>query len=807
MLQLNKKWNLYVIHHSHTDVGYTDRQERIEEYHADFIRQAVEILNKIHSGEEKAWKGFKWNCEGFWGVEQFLKFADSKLLERFEYYVKNGDIGISANYLNLTELINFDVLKDEIKKAFEYGESLRIKLDSAMTADINGYSWGYADALLDNGVENLFSCIHTHHGMFPLTKQRPFWWEGQSGNKLLVWIGEHYMFGNELGLIEGQEFSYMIHDESKPQNKKEIEERTRNRILGYLQQLESENYPYDFVPVMVSGVLTDNAPPNGKIMDFINKWDEKNGDVVNIKMVTLSEFFKILRSQRVDIPTYKGDWTDWWADGMGSTPGIVKLFRDAQRKWVLCKTLDPENKFGDKKIMAEVANDLTLYSEHTWGYSASVLEPWDTMTNIVDLRKSAYAINAHEKIYRNFDKIMKSKSEVLVNPDMPLTFKVINSFDHKISDLAKLYIYDWERIGDVEVIEEKSGKVLPSQVDRVARGLEVNVFISLDAKEEKILVIHPLKTIEQTILVSNTPLKGAEGIYDFKSIFDCESLVFSPSRIESPFFRLEYKINEGITSWIDKTDGTELLREDRKYNAFTPIYEVTPVTTNIVEERRRMGRNRNNFHTKRYQGRLINADLISSGNLFLKAKFEYEIKGTKYFALIITAYKDIPRVDISLRINKESVWEPENLYVALPFRISPVQTLWIEKTGCILRPGIDQIPGTNMDFYCIQDGLSYISKQKGLIVATPDVPLIHLGTLEKHEIELCNGNDIQHNDDQLYSWLMNNFWETNFKATTGGFYEFNYHISCSKEFSDPQEAIQSCKMMNTGVQVVRIKKL
>ncbi|MCW1306198.1 MAG: glycosyl hydrolase, partial [Candidatus Parvarchaeota archaeon] len=178
-----------------------------------------------------------------------------------------------------------------------------------------------------------------------------------------------------------------------------------------------------------------------------------------------------------------------------------------------------------------------------------------------------------------------------------------------------------------------------------------------------------------------------------------------------------------------------------------------------------------------------------------------------YFALIITAYKDIPRVDISLRINKESVWEPENLYVALPFRISPVQTLWIEKTGCILRPGIDQIPGTNMDFYCIQDGLSYISKQKGLIVATPDVPLIHLGTLEKHEIELCNGNDIQHNDDQLYSWLMNNFWETNFKATTGGFYEFNYHISCSKEFSDPQEAIQSCKMMNTGVQVVRIKKL
>ncbi|MEM0173438.1 MAG: hypothetical protein QXI16_02910 [Sulfolobaceae archaeon] len=66
------------------------------------------------------------------------------------------------------------------------------------------YSWRYVDVLLENDVENLFR-EYIRHGMFPLTKQRPLWWKEPSGNKLLVWIGEHYIFGDELGLIERQD--------------------------------------------------------------------------------------------------------------------------------------------------------------------------------------------------------------------------------------------------------------------------------------------------------------------------------------------------------------------------------------------------------------------------------------------------------------------------------------------------------------------------------------------------------------------------------------------------------------------------
>ena len=54
-----KMWNVYLIHHSHTDIGYTERQEKIMRYHYDFIRQAIEILDDIHSGKND-W--LRWLC-------------------------------------------------------------------------------------------------------------------------------------------------------------------------------------------------------------------------------------------------------------------------------------------------------------------------------------------------------------------------------------------------------------------------------------------------------------------------------------------------------------------------------------------------------------------------------------------------------------------------------------------------------------------------------------------------------------------------------------------------------------------------
>lgn len=46
-------WEVYVIHHSHTDIGYTERQEKLMCYHYDFICQAIDILDSIHQQGQK----------------------------------------------------------------------------------------------------------------------------------------------------------------------------------------------------------------------------------------------------------------------------------------------------------------------------------------------------------------------------------------------------------------------------------------------------------------------------------------------------------------------------------------------------------------------------------------------------------------------------------------------------------------------------------------------------------------------------------------------------------------------------------
>ncbi len=204
MNSLKRKWKIYVIQHSHTDIGYTQRQEKIEQYQVDFIRQAVAVCNASHSGDRPEWEGFKWTCETFWAVEKFLEQATEEEKEQFVSALRRGDIELSGSYLNMTELIDYELLGVMLAKAGKFAEPLGLQVRSAMTADINGYSWGYSQALADAGIEHLLSCIHTHHGMFALgRKQYPFYWETPKGNRILVWNGEHYMVSGSLNRVTG----------------------------------------------------------------------------------------------------------------------------------------------------------------------------------------------------------------------------------------------------------------------------------------------------------------------------------------------------------------------------------------------------------------------------------------------------------------------------------------------------------------------------------------------------------------------------------------------------------------------------
>lgn len=519
-------------------------------------------------------------------------------------------------------------------------------------------------------------------------------------------------------------------------------------------------------------------------------------------MVTLEQFFHEVETVCDNIPTYKGDWNDWWADGIGSTPAAVKVFCDARRKFDICKKLDPAQTLGSKKFVEQAAENLMLYAEHTWGYSSSVSEPWETLVGDLEKKKDAYAINANTEISRNLDLILAKKGEVSISQDRPQRYKILNPHDMDLNTKVYLHIGFWEYIDGIcydesipiEVVEVKTGEILKSQVKKIARGIQVEVAVNIKAKEEKEVMIR-LDKNQKPYVIKNHAYIGAEGVED---IVQPNQYRVDTACIDTDFYKILLDQKFGIREIIDKKDNCSIIRKNVIYPAFSGIYEVTDMNGDPCECRRRMGRNRKDVSTRRYVSKLKNIQITENGEVYAAVQMDYELEGTKFYSVFLKVYKEMARLEATVRIHKTSVWEPENLYISLPFTAGEEEVKYVDKTGCVIRPGIDQLQGTNKEFYLIQNGIVLDGKDKTLTLAVKDTPLVTFGNLEAHPIELCCGSDENYNQKEIYSWAMNNYWETNFKVDLGGFYEFSYTIATHDKMP-VQKAIDICETDNEGI--------
>lgn len=814
-MKSNRTWDLYVIQHSHTDIGYTERQDKIIRYHYDFIRQAIEILDGIHEQGKKEWEGFVWQCENYWQVENFYEMADEALQKKFERYASTGEIGLSGNYLNMTELVSKPVIEAALDKMEAYGRRLHHPITAGMSADINGMSWGYGEELYRHGVRYFYSCLHSHHGMFPLYRKNiPFYWETPQGNRLLVWNGDHYQLGNEMFLAPHAGGSYMVQDEfTPPLRQYAILDRdaadtehtelsiAAKRLVRYLDNLEEEGYPYDLAPLMVSGAGTDNAPPSKTIAMRLEKLNRFFDGKIRLKMVNLEQFFCEAEKRCADIPVYRGDWTDWWADGVGSTPAEVKLYREAVRKYSLCKELDPKGELGNRELVEKAGKDLMLYAEHTWGFSSSVSEPWESLVSALELKKGAYAVNANTHIAKNLDQLLAAKGEVSIHQGMRQNYRIINPHNEPMYTKACLFVENWEYLEGVrfqssmpiEVIDAKTKERIPSQVKQTARAVQVEIELAMAAREERNVKIRLAEKTYKT--TQNYARIGADGVAD---LLERDGFRRDTDIIETDAFRICMDDVRGIFSVIAKAEGRELIREDAKVGAFCGVYEITDIEEDACQTRRKMGRNRKSAATRRYTGVLKDRRIVEDGELYTAAALDYSLEGTRMYTVFLKVYKHQAKLETMVRIHKESRWEPENLYVVLPFTAGKESAAYVDKMGCIIRPGMDQLPGSCQDFYLIQNGVLWQDGDTGVAVITKDAPLIAMGDLKAHPITLSDGADWRKNQEMMYSWVMNNFWETNFKVNLGGFYEFSYTLLLEKG-KNKEQAFGHMKAENEGL--------
>ncbi len=769
----NKKWNLYIIHHSHTDIGYTDLQENIILNHIHYIKSAVNIVKEGYKNNTIE-KDFKWNCETYYCVEKFLEVATNEEKQDFYEMVRKNNIGLSANYLNFNDLIDKYVITKRTREMVEIFNAQNIPIKSAMFADINGISQGVLDSLLDNGIEFLYTNIHTHHGMYPLYQnQKPFFWESNSGKKLLVFSGEHYNLGNVLGIIYNKDVNFMTENYCGKDNKvKEHLEVLKQNIDNYIQQCVENDYPYDFIPVNISGVFSDNAPPNPQIIKTIYEFNKLYGEQINLEMVTLDELYNKIKD-RVQPTTYKGDLTDWWANGVGSTPYAVKHYKEAERLYHYCRKLD-KNNVSDKQLLREAEDNILLYAEHTWGHSATVTNPYDTFVQNLDFRKNSYASKIHEAVSKNFANIKHSLGDKLRYYDLNGKVKAINISDACGDKVVEFFIEVW-KYDNVKVVDEKTNKEMITQISRHPRGVLISFIDYFSANEEK---IYTYKEADKKLDVVNTRVAyvGSERVRDIINDYDKESYKL-PYQLENEFFKISYEIGKGITSFYNKLEQKEMLKDgDAKF--FTPIYENTDIRTNTYEERRLIGRNIRGLHAKKHIGELTDIKILENGIIFKTVELIFKLEGTFFSSIVIKLYNKLPKIEFKYKIAKTLSTDIESVFLPLTLDLENT-TRYIDKGDTIFRPGIDQIPGTCMEYYITNNGLVYEGDKNSILIQIKDTPLIYMGELKHHPILLCD-NKQENNKRDIYSWIMNNTWETNFKMDLSGITEFCYTLDLIK---------------------------
>lgn len=761
---------VYIIHHSHTDVGYTDLQEQIIYNQVNNIRNVIAMVKNGYA-QNTAEKDFKWNCETYYCVEQFLKTASTTEKADFFHLVKKGNIGISATYLNFNDLVDVRMLDRRTAKMQRLftGEGFPVK--TAMNADINGISMGARDVLIKNGVAFLFTNIHTHHGMYPLYQnQKPYFWESENGSRILVWSGEHYNLGNALGIVFNRNVNYMTESYFGSDRNTSALEALHEKLEESIAEYEQSGYPYDFYITSVSGVFSDNAPANPDIIAVVNAFNERFGEEVTLRMVTLQELYDLIREKTSDAPAYRGSINDWWGNGVGSTPYAVKHYKEGLRISHICDRLEEKTGHCNEALKEAGEESALLYAEHTWGHSATITNPYDTMVTNLDIRKTSYASRTHEAGAMRRSEQCHLLGDILRYYNTSGQVKAVSMSSRKGVFPVEFYV-ETLSLPSVKVTDLKTGQVLGAQLCAHPRGVMVSFLAEFEPGEEKLFSYEEQAAPSQK-LYTRTAWVGAERVRDIVNDYDRESCQL-PYCLENDWFCIRYQIGKGILSFRNKKDKTELLRDGFE-KFFTPIYECTEIRNGIYEERRLLGRNIRGLHAEQHQGTLRDVRILDHGAVFDRIELVFALKGTRHSSIIIKMYRKMPRIEFTYQIAKTLSEDIESVYLPLALNL-PDSALYIHNGGVAMRPGIDQLPGSNMEYYMADDGLLYQKGTEGILVNTFDTPLIYMGQLQHHPILLCDNKE-QNNHRPAYSWIMNNTWETNFRMDLSGCGEFCYAL-------------------------------
>jgi alpha-mannosidase len=720
-----RPWEVHVLHHTHLDIGYTHVQSEVEAMQWRHLEQAVELARATADYDDDA--RFRWNPEGLWAVESYLAQAPPEAAARLIDAVKQGAIGLDALYGNeLTGLCRPEELFQLTAPALRMAAAYGLTIDSAMISDVPGVTWGLVPVLADAGVKYLSLAPNRGHRIgYALSTwgDKPFYWQSPSGeHKVLTWMaGKGYSWFH--GAWRGQDTFEYDDVETALDGEK---------VLDYLEALDREDYPYDLVQLRYN-VGSDNGPPDPGLSDFVRDWNERH-EIPHLVITTTSRMCRALEERYgPDLPVVRGDFTPYWEDGAASSARETALNRRAAERLVQAGTLwallDPPG-YPHHDFEAAWRNVL-LYDEHTWGSWNSISEPDSEFTLQQWAVKRGFA-EAADRLSQ--DLLERAGAPLAGAADAVTDVIVINTCSWIRSDLVEVPA-GWNVAG--ERVVDAFGNVMPSQ--RLRSG--ALAFLALD--------VPPQGAVRFTI---------GPGRPDLSS-----DVVANGQRLTNGLLTVEVD---------DATGAVRSLRH-------------RAVPANLVDAEAGFGLNAYLYVAGRRPSSPqtngpVRIEVIEHGPLVGSLRIESEAPGCNGLWRELRVVAGQNHLDIVNHLDKRRVLDPESVHFAFPLWV-PSPVVRFDIAWGVVRLGRDQLPGACKNHVAVQRWVDVSNSDFGVTLATVDAPLVEVGAIRADPIAVGWVDDLEPSA-QLYSYVMNNYWETNFLAGQEGPVSFRYALRPHRPF-------------------------
>lgn len=721
-----RKWTVAFFPHSHLDIGYTHRQDDVMKLHWRNMERALDLAERTKDYPQGA--RYCWNTEATWAVAGYLKeYAGTPKAERLKQAIRDGVINVDMSLGSiLTGISRQEELMHMFDDAHAISEEIGVELNTAMMSDVPGQAWGLATAMAQNGVKyyspgpnyvpfygrignDRAGALHVRWG------DRPFYWQSQSGtDKVLVWqAGRGYSWfhgwlANRIGVC-GLE-----------------------PIWAYLTELESERFPYNtcYLRYTVHG---DNGPPDQAMSDVIKAWNEKY-DSPQFTISTAKAFFTDFEEKYGEqLPVFGGDMTPTWEDGAASTARETAMNRESAARlsqtetlWTMLKgTLDYP-----ASLFREAWKNVLLFSEHTWGASASGPDPHSKFTKELWEGKKLYADNAD-----------RQSKELFAKAVAPIQSE--GNYIHVINTNL------WNRT-DVVMLDaatDLTGKVL---VDEAGNECPVQALSdgrwAFTAKNIPALssAVYTIREAKRKKKVQPAPA----------------SMVAAPNKLANAWVELEIDPVRGTITSL-KQKGT-----DYQYCSGNGLNDY-------------MYSNRMSTENKTVE-RIKRITVLEDGPVLATFRIESDAPGCNSLWRDVTVYRDLQRVDLCNTLDKQDILEFENVRFVFPFNIQHPE-ITMDLAMSEIHPEREQLEGVNKHYYSLQNGLAVGDLEYAVCLTTIDAPFVELGSPSGIDYRLNTRHGYgwwqsAQLSPVVYSWVMTNTWRTNYKASQGGMAQFRYSL-------------------------------